>query len=96
MSITEQTRNESYDELRKSLPSKQEVVMFILNHSDEMTAREVAEDMFHMGFTNTRERNNAQPRLNELVKKNLVEVVGKTHDKVTNRNVALYKVVVDK
>ena len=96
MSITEQTRNESYDELQISVKSKQEAVMFILNNGDEMTAREVAEDMFTMGVANTNERNNAQPRLNELVKKNLVEVVGKKHDEVTNRNVALYKVVVDK
>ena len=51
---------------------------------------------YEMCITNTNERNNAQPRLNELVKKNLVEVVGKKHDEVTNRNVALYKVVVDK
>ena len=96
MSITEQTRNESYDELRKSLSDKQEVVMFILENYGKMTAREIAKEMYEMYVTNTNERNNAQPRLNELVKKNLVEVVGKKHDEVTNRNVALYKVVVDK
>lgn len=96
MSITEQTRNESYDELRKSLSDKQEVVMFILENYGEMTAREIAKEMYEMCITNTNERNNAQPRLNELVKKNLVEVVGKKHDDVTNRNVALYKVVIDK
>lgn len=96
MLITGQTRNESYDELRKSLSNKQEDVMFILKNGGEMTAREVAKEMYELCITNTNERNNAQPRLNELVKKNLVKVVGKTHDKVTNHNVALYKVVVDK
>ena len=96
MLITGQTRNESYDELRKSLSNKQEDVMFILKNGGEMTAREVAKEMYELCIINTNERNNAQPRLNELVKKNLVKVVGKTHDKVTNRNVALYKVVVDK
>lgn len=64
MSITEQTRNESYDELRKSLSNKQEAVMFILENGGEMTAREVAKEMYELCITNTNERNNAQPRLN--------------------------------
>ena len=73
MLITEQTRNESYDELRKSLSNKQEAVMFILENGGEMTAREVAKVMYELCITNTNERNNAQPRLNELVK------IGRAH-----------------
>ena len=48
--------------------------------------------MYALGFATTKERNNSQPRLNELVKAGKVAVVGKAYDKVTNRNVALYEI----
>ena len=90
--ITKQTQLASYQELQATLPSKQSVVLTILNLEGRLTARAIAEKMYALGFATTKERNNSQPRLNELVKAGKVAVVGKAYDKVTNRNVALYEI----
>lgn len=59
----------------------------------EMTAREVAEEMFDRGYTNNRERNNSAPRLTELVDRCEVEEVGKKKDNLTGKSVTTYRLI---
>ena len=61
--------------------------------SKEMTAREVAIELFKRGYTTTTDRNSAAPRLTELVDKCEVEIAGKKFDEQTGRNVATYKII---
>lgn len=51
----------------------------------EITARGIA---YELGFADL---NSVKPRLTELQKKGLVEVVGKAYDTVTNRNVSVFR-----
>jgi len=58
-----------------------------------MTAREVAVELFKKGYTSSTDRNNAAPRLTELVDRCEVEIAGKKYDEQTGRNVATYKII---
>ena len=83
-SITQQTRQEAF----KTAPVTRIVDILNVMGDREMTAREIANEL---GFY---ERNAAAPRLTELKKRGLVEVVGKKKDGVTGKNVALWKKVI--
>jgi hypothetical protein len=67
-------------------------VIKILKILKQATAREVADAMFVSGYTANADRNNAAPRLNELVKTGEVEPVGKKYDVLTRRNVTVFKI----
>ena len=56
-----------------------------------LTAREVSDYLYNKGYTPIRERNIAQPRLNELVKVGLVMVISYAYDAMTDREVKVYK-----
>lgn len=62
-----------------------------LDNLGEATAREVSEYMVKKGYTDVNERNIAHPRLNELKKDGIVEVVGKKKDTLTGKMVSVYK-----
>ena len=64
--------------------------------SKEMTAREVAIELFKRGYTTTTDRNSAAPRLTELVDKCEVEIAGKKYDEQTGRNVATYRIIAER
>lgn len=48
--------------------------------------------MCERGFTNTVERNNASPRLTDLLEQRKVIIVGKALDHITGKKVAVFKV----
>ena len=79
--ITRETRHEAY-ELR---PSPRQVEILAILGDDEMTARQIANEM---GFTDL---NAVKPRLTELRDAEKIEAVAKTVDPVTGRKVAVYK-----
>jgi len=85
---TFETRRESNERVDREKRYAQ-VIDILRGHT--MTAKEVAVEMCGLGLTPTSERNFAAPRLTELVKKGLVEVVGKTVCQYTNKKVAVYK-----
>lgn len=84
MSITKETRLESY--LKTECSNREKLILSAL--TKPMTARQVAQSL---GFT---ERNAVAPRLTEMVDKGWVEIAGKAYDKVSKRNVAVYRKVV--
>lgn len=91
MNITTlQTRRESNEKVNKKVREQQ--VLEILSDGIERTAREVAFEMCERGFTNTVERNNASPRLTDLLEQRKVIIVGKALDTVTGKRVAVFKI----
>lgn len=93
MNITKQTRRESFEKVINDLGEKQ---LFVYMSLEEMnggaTAKELAVKMYNDKLVASPERNSVHPRLNELIKKDLVEVVGKKKCNFTHRNVAIYKI----
>lgn len=81
--ITRQTRQESYI----TRPVTRAVDILNVMGEKEMTAREIA---YALGFS---ERNAAAPRLTEMKKEGLVEVVGKRRDEKTEKNVAVWRAI---
>lgn len=88
--ITYETRHDSHEKVNKEKRYMQ--IKEILG-SREMTAREVAAELFKRGYTTSTDRNNAAPRLTELVDKCELEIAGKKFDEQTGRNVATYKII---
>jgi hypothetical protein len=88
--ITYETRHDSHEKVNKEKRYMQ--IKDILG-DNEMTAREVATELYKRGFTTSTDRNNAAPRLTELVDKCEVEIAGKKFDEQTGRNVATYKII---
>lgn len=94
LSITKETRRESYDEVLLNLGERQkQVYEYLKDYPSGITAKELAVKMHSNGAVHSPERNSVHPRLNELIDKGLVEVVGKTTCQYTNRKVAIYKTI---
>ena len=55
------------------------------------TAKEIAVELFELGYIPSTERNYVQPRLTELCKKKIVRVVGKKKCNYTGKTVAVYE-----
>lgn len=91
MSITEDTRRESYDQLDNSKLYK--FIVDILGKQTNMTAREIAYEMYAKNMIPFPVRQATAPRLTELVDKGIIEVTGKVYDPTTRRHVAMYGLV---
>lgn len=87
---TAQTRRESHRKTNKeNMYSK---VLEVLE-SEDLTAREIAEQLYNNGEIAYPARAVIQPRITELVEAGLIKVTGKKYDGVTKRNVATYRKV---
>jgi len=89
--ITQATRLESLNEIKSSIPTRQEECLSSLRKMGTGTASELAYDLYALGFTDSFQRNYTHPRLNELVKDGVVEIIGKEKCKFTGRKVAVYR-----
>jgi predicted ArsR family transcriptional regulator len=92
MSMTEDTRRESYGAAQRDATARRRVVLDILAECGPLTAREVAAELHRRGVTPTGERNFAAPRLTELKAAGYVEVSGKKLCADTGRSVAVWRV----
>lgn len=88
--ITKATRQESNRKTEKQ-PLRQMVLDTLLGK--ELTAREIAAEMYNKGLLPYPARGVIQPRITELVKDGAIEATGVKFDPVTERKVAVYKVV---
>lgn len=95
MSITSETRRESYEALDAATVNRHiiEILGCVLVDSEGMTAREVAEIMHARGVIPYPVRQATAPRLTELERVGVVEVTGKKLDEQTGRKVAVYRLV---
>lgn len=57
----------------------------------EMTAKEIAQEMYLKEYIPTNERNFTSPRLTELLISGIVEVIGKKKCEWTGKSVSVYR-----
>lgn len=89
--ITEETRRESYEALDAATVNRH--ITGILEGSEGMTAREIAEEMYKRRYIPYPVRQATAPRLTELAAEGVVEAVDKKLDEQTGRKVAVYRLV---
>jgi hypothetical protein len=90
VSITEETRRESYWQL-DNVTLNQHILNVL--ESGKMTAREIAIALHEKRYIPYPIRQATAPRLTEMAEEGKVKVVGKVYDEVTKRNVAVYELV---
>lgn len=88
--ITFETRAESNEKVDRAKRYMQ--ILSILKKGD-MSAKEVAVEMYKCGFVPSAERNHSAPRLTELESRGKVQVVGKKKCQYTGKTVAVYSLV---
>lgn len=87
--ITETTRQLSFEDIQDKKRKRYEQ---ILNRLDKpKTAKELAVELFELGFIPSTERNYTAPRLTELEKMGLVKVIDKKKCEYTGKKVAVYE-----
>ena len=87
--ITAETRQMSFNDIQDKTKIR---YIQILNRLDKpKTAKELAVELFDLGFTNTTERNTCAPRLTELEKMGYVRATDKKKCQYTGKTVAVYE-----
>lgn len=92
MSITKETRRESYSVIKPLSPSRRQLILDILS-DQQMTAQDIAEALYFQGHVPKIERNFAAPRLTELEKRGKVRAIGKKICPRTGRKVAIWEAI---
>ncbi len=93
MSITSDTRFDSMKRIDKTRMYSM-IIAVLKTASDEgLTARECSAVLYNQGKIYDNNRQATAPRLTELEDKGVVQIIGKRLDSVTNRNVAVYALV---
>lgn len=90
MKISNITRQLSFEDIK---PKKKIRYMQILERLlyGNKTAKEIAVELFDLGFTNTSERNTTAPRSTELEKMGYVKAIDKKKCEYTGKTVAVYE-----
>ena len=83
------TRAEAHEKVDKRKRYRQ--ILEVLD-GNELTAKEVAEEMRKRGYIPTNERGFSAPRLTEMSEQGMVDVIGKKVCKWTGKKVAVYAV----
>ena len=86
--ITLENRNQANQEVDKQ--KRYSEILECLGDK-EMTAKEIAQEMYERGYIPTNERNFTSPRLTELSIQGIVEPTGKKKCGWTNKSVTTYK-----
>lgn len=87
--ITGQTRQVSFDDIQDKAKIR---YIQILNRLDKpKTAKELAVELFELGFIPSTERNYTAPRLTELERMGYVRAIGKKKCEYTGKTVAVYE-----
>ena len=84
---TLETRHESHEKVDKRKRYRE--ILEVLE-GKEMTAKEIAVEMWRRGYIPSTERNYSAPRLTEMSEQGLVEPVGKKICQWTGKKVAVY------
>lgn len=89
-STTQETRQLSFTDIQDKKKKRYEQILNRLGNR-EMTAKEIAVEMFELGMIASTERNYTAPRLTELEQMGYVEVIGKKKCEWTGKMVAVYR-----
>ncbi len=93
--ISKECRKDSNESVNKARRYSQ--IKEILEANRPMTAKEIAVEMYKLGYVNSTERNWSAPRLTELeCRYHLVRVVGKKKCQFTGKTVSVYELVDNK
>lgn len=84
-STTLETRQLSFADIQDKKKKRYEQILNRLSDR-EMTAKEIAVEMFKLGMIASTERNYTAPRLTELEQMGYVEVIGKKKCEWTGKN----------
>ena len=87
--ITRQTRQMSFDDIQDK--EKIRYIQILKRLDKPKTAKELAIELFDLGYTNTTKRNTCAPRLTELEKMGYVRTVNKKKCEYTGKTVAVYE-----
>jgi len=86
--ISCETRRDAHEKVDKQKRYRQ--IIEILTGSEGLTAKEIAYRMMMKGYTPTSERNWAAPRLTEMAKNGVVDIIGKKKCAFTGKMVSVY------
>ena len=87
--ITQMTRQMSFDDIQDKTKIR---YIQILDRLDEpKTAKELAVELYELGFIPSMERNYTAPRLTELSRMGMVKVIDKKKCEYTGKTVAVYE-----
>lgn len=89
--VIAETKVETYQRTHVDRMVRRQQVLHILEDKGPLTAKQVAVEMHHRGYTDNDDRNNASPRLTELMELGLVEPAGKTLCMYTGKTVAVFQ-----
>ena len=88
--ITQTTRQMSFDDIQDKTKIR---YIQILNRLDKpKTAKELAVELFDLGFIPSTERNYTAPRLSELADMGMVKAIDKKKCEYTGKKVAIYEI----
>lgn len=88
--ITQTTRQMSFDDIQDK--AKIRYIQILNRLNKPKTAKELAVELFDLGFIPSTERNYTAPRLTELEKMGYVKVTGKVKCEYTGKTVAEYEI----
>ena len=85
----------SFSTHRKSLENdfakrQKQVCEMLAEYPDGLTAKEVSVGMYYRGYIPNTERNFSAPRLNELIRKGKVKVIGKRICDYSGKKVSVF------
>lgn len=86
--ITLETRHEAYEQVDKQ--KRYNEILEVLG-DNEMTAKEISNEMYMRGLIPTNERNFVSPRATEMLIDGRLEVVGKKKCNWTGKTVSIFK-----
>ena len=89
--ITEITRQMSFEDIKPKRKIRYQQILDRLCCGHK-TAKEVAVELYELGYIPSTERNYTAPRLTELLQMGFVEVIGKEKCKYTGKMVAIYRI----
>lgn len=87
--ITSQTRQMSLEDIQDK--AKIRYIQILNRLNEPKTAKELAVELFELGFIPSTERNYTAPRLSELEKMGYVRAIDKKKCKYTGKQVAIYE-----
>lgn len=89
--ITAITRQMSFEDIKDKTKKRYKQILSRL--TEPKTAKEIAVEMFDLGWIPSTERNYTAPRLTELEKMGLVKVIDKKKCEWSGKTVAIYEKV---
>ena len=91
--ITKETKLESYEQIASVAEIRKKLILDVLNDFGELTAQEIAVELYTRGHISSDERNFTAPRLTELRKAGKVKPIDKKQCTKTGRKVTVWALV---